>query len=76
MWFLLGSIKDYEDKCHKIPYEDLRTTDKIVLHQMAIFYEKVQNKYELYDFEGATFLIQDFMRDKLNTDYMGINSFM
>ncbi|KAI9258793.1 Isoleucyl-tRNA synthetase [Phascolomyces articulosus] len=69
--FLLGNLHDFSYKdC--VPYNQLKETDRYMLHELFEFGERVTNAYDNFAFNRATHHIQHFTTNNLSAFYFDV----
>ncbi|KAI9492549.1 isoleucyl-tRNA synthetase [Zychaea mexicana] len=69
--FLLGNLHDFSyNDC--VPYDQLKETDRYMLHELFEFGERVTNAYDNFAFNRATHHIQHFTTNNLSAFYFDV----
>ena len=70
--YLLGSLHDYVPEQHAVPYEELPSLDRYLLHVLDQFVAEATKEYDEYAFSRVYSLLQQFGTSDLSNFYLDV----
>jgi len=70
--FMIGNIAGFDPHTQTVPYEQLSTLDRYVLHRMSIVGEALTDAFENYEFHKFYQLLQNFCVVELSSLYFDV----
>ena len=70
--YLLGSLHDYVPEQHAVPYEELPSLDRYLLHVLDQFVAEATKAYDEYAFSRVYSLLQQFAVSDLSNFYLDV----
>ena len=70
--YLLGSLHDYVPAEHAVPYDELPSLDRYILHVLDEFMDEANKEYDDFQFSRVFSLLQQFAVSDLSNFYLDI----
>ncbi|GAX74373.1 hypothetical protein CEUSTIGMA_g1821.t1 [Chlamydomonas eustigma] len=70
--FLLGNLEDYNPEQHAVPYQQLPSIDRYILHKLAAVSREAESAYEGYQFSRIFQVLQRFVVSDLSNFYLDV----
>lgn len=68
--FLLGNLFDYDNDKDRVPYENMKEIDQVIISSLNVLIEKVLLAYEQYKFDEVLRLIMTYVTNELSSFYL------